>query len=243
VKVTPVIDILNGLAVHAVRGNRNDYKPLESMLCNSANPVAVARAFKSKGFSNLYIADLDSILGKGENLATVKKIAEETGLELLVDAGISDLRQAKRLLQNGVERVIVGTETLSSLSNLSGMLRSLGDDKVVVSLDLKNGKVLSNSTSIASMDATKLAHKLEEMGVRELIILDLDLVGSREGVDLALISRLVQDLKINVDVGGGVRDLDDLLTLQSIGVSKVLVATALHTGKIRVEELYSAGLL
>jgi len=242
-RIIPVIDILNGVTVHAVKGKRTKYKPLKSVLCNSTDAIAVASAFRSLGFGDLYVADLDAITGKGENLATMRQVVEDMGLKLMVDAGVCGQEQAKELLQCGVTRVIVGTETLPSLSHLSLLLQSLGTDKVVVSLDLKDGKVLSKSLAIASMGVVELARRLEEMGVLEVIVLDLARVGSGEGVDAALLEKLVHELKIKVDVGGGVRGIDDLLTLKRLGVQAVLLATALHQGKITIEDLRNSGLL
>jgi len=66
-KIIPVIDVLNGIAVHGVRGERKRYQPLKSLLCKSADPIEIASAFESLGFSSLYLADLDAILGKTAN--------------------------------------------------------------------------------------------------------------------------------------------------------------------------------
>ena len=87
-KVIPVIDILNGIVVHAVRGKRREYQPLQSILCKSVEPLEVAKAFKALGFSELYIADLDAITGGSVNFQVFKRIAKETGLKLMVDAGV-----------------------------------------------------------------------------------------------------------------------------------------------------------
>jgi phosphoribosylformimino-5-aminoimidazole carboxamide ribotide isomerase len=242
-KIIPVIDILNGVAVHAVRGKRNEYQPLKSVLCNSANPLAVAAAFKCCGFKELYIADLDAILGKRSNSSVLQRIAEETGLELMVDTGVSSLEAAKHLFCSRIAKVIVGTETLPKLDFLEELMRIYGSEKIVVSVDLKQGKVLSVSEQVASMDALELAVKLERLGIGEVIVLDLARVGSGEGVDMALIANMLDRLKIRVDVGGGVRDIDDLVALSQLGVHGVLLATALHSGKISMPELKRLSLL
>ena len=90
-KVIPVIDILNGIVVHGVRGKRSEYQPLQSILCYSVEPLEVAKTFKTLGFSELYIADLDAIIDGSVNFQVFKRIAEETGLKLMVDAGVTDL--------------------------------------------------------------------------------------------------------------------------------------------------------
>lgn len=235
-KIIPVIDILNGVAVHAVRGRRKEYQPLKSIFCDSADPVAVASAFKTCGFEELYIADLDAIMGKGENFSILERIAEATGLRLMVDAGICDLNQARQLLQRKVSKIIIGTETLPNLDFVKEAIESFGSDKVIVSLDLKEGKVLSASESLQSMSPLEFACKLEGVGVGELIVLDLARVGSGEGVDFALLKEILRSLKIKVLVGGGVRDAADLVKLKELGVQSALIATALHSGKITVNE-------
>ena len=90
-KVIPVMDILNGVVVHAVRGRRSEYQPLRSVLCASAKPLDVALTFKALGFGELYVADLDAITGEHANFSILKQIADTTGLRLMVDAGIADL--------------------------------------------------------------------------------------------------------------------------------------------------------
>src|SRR3990170_873315 len=104
-KIIPVLDILNGVAVHAVRGERQNYKPLKSVLCASADPVEVARVFKQLSFAELYLADLDAISRNQPNLSIINQIAKTTGLRLMVDAGVTDLKRAEELLSNHVSKV------------------------------------------------------------------------------------------------------------------------------------------
>ena len=97
-KVIPVIDMLNGIVVHAVRGKRQEYQPLQSTLVTSVEPVEVARAFKKLGFNELYVADLDAIIDCSTNFQVFKRMADETGLKLMVDAGVTGIERARKLL-------------------------------------------------------------------------------------------------------------------------------------------------
>jgi phosphoribosylformimino-5-aminoimidazole carboxamide ribotide isomerase len=81
------------------------------------------------------------------------------------------------------------------------------------------------------------------MGVSEVIVLDLVRVGSSEGVNAVFLKNVLEEVPVNVYVGGGVRDIKDLLDLKNLGVSGVLVATALHSGKISIVELKNTKLL
>ncbi|KPV63459.1 MAG: Imidazole glycerol phosphate synthase subunit HisF [Candidatus Bathyarchaeota archaeon BA2] len=242
-KIIPVLDILNGVAIQAIRGEREKYLPVRSILCESASPLEMAIAFKSFGFDELYIADLDAILGRYVNLALYKQIKTKTSLNLMVDAGVTDLEKAKGVLKSGVSRIIIGTETLDNLDFVKRAIRLFGEDRVIVSLDLKEGKVMSISEAIRSMDPTSLVKTLEGMGATRMIILDLARVGTGRGVNLIAVKKILQEAKVEVLAGGGISNIRDLEELKDVGVSGALIATALHTGKITAKELKSTGFL
>ena len=242
-EIIPVLDILNGIVVHAVRGRREEYLPVTSTLCKSANPVDVALAFKSLRFNQLYLADLDAILSGLANFSLYRQIKADTGLELMVDAGIADLEKAMRVLESGVSKIIVGTETLNEPDFVKQVVESFGEDRVTVSLDLKEGEVVSVSEVIRSMSPLAVAKAFQKMGITRIIVLDLARVGTRKGVNVGILREILKKVKVEVLTGGGIRDIKDLQLLRHLGVSGVLLATALHSGKITAKELNSAGFL
>ena len=242
-KIIPVIDVLNGIAVHAIRGRRKEYQPLKSVLCNSVDPFEVAKTFKTLGFSELYLADLDAITGKQVNFEVYRRIVRETMLELMVDAGISEIEMAKEMLENQVSKIVIGTETLRSKSFVQEAVKLLGNDRLIVSLDLMGDKVLVKLGFDGCKDALCLLRDFRRMGVLGFIVLDLARVGSGEGVNMDFLKQAIASLGRGVYVGGGVRGLADLIELRDLGVSGALVATALHNGKISITDLKQAGLL
>jgi phosphoribosylformimino-5-aminoimidazole carboxamide ribotide isomerase len=242
-KVIPVIDILNGVAVHAVRGKRKEYMPLKSVLCQSSVPLDVAYAFRNIGFSELYVADLDAITRQTPNYQIIQEIANLTGLKLMVDAGLTSLEEAKKILACHASKVIIGTETLNSKTFVSQAIQTLGSSRVMVSLDLKGEKVLVKLGFDGCKNAMCLLKDFEGMGVSEFIVLDLSRVGSGEGVNVSFLKDIIKSLSAHIYVGGGVRSIADLVELKNLGIHSVLLATALHEGKITVPELKKAELL
>jgi phosphoribosylformimino-5-aminoimidazole carboxamide ribotide isomerase len=243
VKIVPVIDVLEGRVVHAVRGRRKEYQPLKSNLCASTNPVDVAAALKALGFGELYVADLDAITRGQANFSIFKNIADKTGFELMVDAGIDTLKKAESVLESHVSKVIIGTETLPSISLVAEAIRLFGNDRVVVSLDMMGERVISGFRLGALKDPVAFLREFQEAGVSQIIVLDLARVGSGEGVNVPFLREVLRNMKVNVYVGGGVRDIKDLVELKGVGVFGVLIATALHSGKISPEGLKQTGLL
>jgi phosphoribosylformimino-5-aminoimidazole carboxamide ribotide isomerase len=242
-KVVPVIDVLNGVAVHAVRGQREKYQSIESVLFRSPDPVTIASVFKSLGFDSLYLADLDAIQHGSANYGLYNKIRTKTNIELMIDAGISDSRKAEKIIDVGASKIVIGTETLDDLAFVKESVESFGANYVIVSIDLKEGKLLSVSNVIRSMDPLTLAFELDKIGVTKVIILDLARVGAESGVDKSLMQSILYETQLEVFVGGGIRNIRDLEELKDIGLSGALVATALHTGKLTVEELKSGGFM
>jgi phosphoribosylformimino-5-aminoimidazole carboxamide ribotide isomerase len=242
-KIIPVIDILNGKVVHAVKGQRHNYQPLESILFKSVEPLEAAKGFKALGFTELYVADLDAIIDCSTDFEVFKPIAEQTGLHLMVDAGVTNVERAQKLLGKGVSKLIVGTETLQTKKFVAQAVDLFGGDRVVVSLDLRGNKILVKLGFDGCSDPICLLRDFKSMGVSQVIVLDLARVGSGEGVNVDFLKRVIDEVGVDVYVGGGVRDINDLVELRTLGVSGVLVATALHTGKISMTQLKQEGFL
>jgi len=88
-EIVPVVDVRGGVAVAAVRGDRARYRPLETPLAATADPVAVALGLASLfPFAMMYVADLDGIEGRGADLETQRRLADAwPGSELWIDDG------------------------------------------------------------------------------------------------------------------------------------------------------------
>jgi HisA/HisF family protein len=212
-RVVPVIDLRAGAAVHAVRGERERYRPI-------GDPLELARRFR---LDELYVADLDAIAGTGGNDSIIAALAREA--RVMVDAGVSEPGRARALLDLGVDRVVVGTETLAD----ADVLHRLPD--AVLSVDLRDGRLLSRDARLAGLPALDAVARLHPLGLREFIVLDLSRVGTGVGPDVALIAEIHAAFPdLDLLAGGGVRDAGDLRALAAAGASGALVATALHRG-------------
>jgi phosphoribosylformimino-5-aminoimidazole carboxamide ribotide isomerase len=239
VRVVPVIDLKGGVAVHAVRGERERYRPVRSPIGDGSDPVGLARAFRDRlGLDELYVADLDAITGGTANDDVVAALARES--RVMVDAGSAEPAAIARLLELGAARVVIGTETLPGVAAFRRLRGELPDAPVVLSIDLRGTALLSPDPALAGMGAADALASLADAGAREAIVLDLLRVGSGEGPDVTLIGELharVPDVALLA--GGGVRHAADLGALAGAGAAGALVATALHTGAIVADELHA----
>ncbi|HEX55224.1 MAG: hypothetical protein DRO94_04200 [Candidatus Altiarchaeales archaeon] len=224
--IIPVIDIKDGIVVGTVAGDRESYGELKSVICNSCDPFEVARCYERLGFRDIYIADLDGILNSEPDIDLIKRIYREIELNIYYDIGMWTLEDIRNL--EGVIPV-VATETMSSLNLL--ML----EKDIVVSIDTRNGKLLCE----IPIDLSELLGIIRNSSrIREVILLDLDRIGMLKGPNLGLCIYVVRELKEKkVIYGGGINSLDNLYTLYRLGISRALVGSALHSGRIRIDEL------
>jgi phosphoribosylformimino-5-aminoimidazole carboxamide ribotide isomerase len=235
-RIVPVLDLVNGRAVHAVRGQRAAYAPVRSVLADTADPEALARAFRQRlGCDACYVADLDAIAGRGDHGAAIGGIAAQ-GVAVWLDAGVATAADATRALGHGAARVVVGTETLRDPADLPAI--AAASPAVILSLDLRDGRLLGGAPAVQRCEPVALAAAAWDAGVRAFIVLDLARVGSGGGVSTETARRLRDALPgAEIVVGGGVRDAGDLHRLAAEGFDAVLVATALHTGAITRADL------
>ena len=227
--------------MHAVRGERERYRPLRSEIVAGSDPVRVARAFREVlGLEELYIADLDGIASGHLHRDVIAALATEA--RVMVDAGATEVAAVRHLLELGVGGVVIGTESLTDEVALERLRAELPDAPLVLSLDLRSGQVVSPDPELGRLGAPEVLASLGRCGLRDAIVLDLARVGSGAGPDLALVSALHARLPaLKLLAGGGVRDIADLRALAAAGAAGALVATALHSGAIGRAELYALG--
>ncbi len=190
------MDILDGVVVHAVKGDRKQYKPLESKIAPSANPFDVAKVFCNLGFSELYVADLNSIMGSGDNFRTIEYISKQTRSEVMVDAGVADIEKAKIVMDHGANSLIIGTETMTNIGVIDEAIRALGSNHVIVSLDLKHGRLLSNLKESKFLDPLTALQTLQKLGIKRGIVLDLGRIGSETGVNVPFLREVIKAKKL-----------------------------------------------
>ena len=241
-RIIPVMDLLGGRAVHAVRGERSRYLPITNRLTAGGDPFALARAYREQlGLAELYVADLDAIQRRGSHAGLIARLAEESGLALMVDAGAADAEQARQVLALGVRKVIFGAETAPDWDAVARVRAAVPADRLTFSLDMRAGQVLSGCPQLTALSPQDLLARLGEQGWQEAILLDLARVGTGAGIDLELIAAAHrQHPEITLLAGGGVRDAGDLRALAAAGAGGALVATALHNGALgrqTIEEL------
>lgn len=239
-KIIPVLDILEGVVVRGIAGRRDEYRPIVSRLTSSANPVDVARAIRDAfDLNQIYVADLDGILRQRPNRHLYQSLLRE-GFQLLIDPGIRRVDDADSLLASGPVDLAVGLESCGSPSELRKIVER--SPSITFSLDLLNGLPRRHCDAQDWSDQpTEIIRQVVEAGVASILILDLADVGMGTGGSTDAICQWIRSTfpQLQIIAGGGVRGLRDLIRLAEQQVNAVLVASALHDGRLTRHDLKS----
>ncbi|WP_213779495.1 HisA/HisF-related TIM barrel protein [Caballeronia sp. dw_276] len=230
-QVIPVLDLLDGHAVRAVRGERERYRPIESSLCATSEPLGVARALlAATGARTLYIADLGAILKRNDHAAHITALLDALDIEIWLDAGYTDFASMRTLfdrIDTARSKLvpIFGTETLVNADALREA-QSAGFEPVL-SLDHRAGRLMADPAAACS-DISWWPSRV--------IVMTLDQVGAYQGPDLATIDAVrAQAGDCELIGAGGIRDDADLSAAARSGASAWLVASAIHDRRVSLQ--------
>lgn len=236
----PVLDVKNGQAVHAVGGIRSHYRPLQSLLHPSCEPLELARAYRDQlDLRELYLADLDAISGQPPDLPLYRKLAA-LGMHLWIDAGLRDKNGIEALVDLDCTTIVVGLETVAGPDAVRAILKRLDHGRVVLSLDMFEGVPrlpAGADWEAAAMEG--LAWQILDLGVCRMLLLDLARVGTGRGTGTGeLLSRLREARPdVELSVGGGISGIEELIAMRQAGAAAALLGSALHDGRIGRTEL------
>jgi phosphoribosylformimino-5-aminoimidazole carboxamide ribotide isomerase len=222
--IIPVLDLKGSEVVHARAGDRSQYRPIRTPLAAGSDADSVLNGLLALApFRAVYIADLDAIERRGGHRSLIAALSRRHAqLEFWVDAGVVTASDAVALAADHVTPVI-GSETLRSPAELATVTDRLGKQGCVLSLDYRGNCFVGP----VGLDCAA------ELWPDRVIVMTLARVGSGAGPD---ITRLAQLTKLagarQLFAAGGVRCGDDLAALVDLGVSGVLVASALHDGRL-----------
>jgi phosphoribosylformimino-5-aminoimidazole carboxamide ribotide isomerase len=221
-EIIPVIDLMGGVVVRARMGQRDQYRPIETPLSPSSDPVDVVRGLLGvSAFRTLYVADLDAIEHKGDAKAALARVKSAfPQLDVWVDNGLADADAARAFLDEGRDHLVLGSEAQTN----HRLVENLKDDpRVILSLDFRADTFIGPPALLATPD----------IWPPRVIVMTLARVGSGAGPDLerlAIIHRLSGRRRIYA--AGGLRHAGDLVELKNAGIAGVLVASALHDARL-----------
>ena len=230
-RVIPAVDLKEGKCVTLIGGDPG------RRLTEIEDPVRTAITWEEMGASLLHVIDLDGALGGvPANMAIVRRITESLSIPVQFGGGIRTPESARKLLDSGVHRIILGTLAFRSPEAVEALSSEYGSGRVMVALDFKGNRVVTHGwTSETTLDPVSAAKEFEELGAGSILHTNVDVEGRLQGIPLEPILELVASVNIDVIASGGVSTIEDLLSIRSTGAAGAIVGAAIYTGRINLE--------
>jgi phosphoribosylformimino-5-aminoimidazole carboxamide ribotide isomerase len=229
--IIPAVDIKNGKCVQLVQG-----KPGTEQIIIE-NPAEVAKSWEDKNASTIHVIDLDGAFGNKKNISVVEKILDTVSVPIQMGGGIRSKEYAQKLLNMGIERLILGTMAIENPLLVQELADEYGKERIMVSLDSKDSKVVIRGwTEKTSKTAPEMGQILEDNGAGGILFTNVDVEGLLNGFYIEPVLELVNAVNIPVIYSGGITTLDDLIKLQKTGAKGVVVGSAIYKGNIDFEK-------
>lgn len=235
-EVIPAIDLRWGRCVRLYQG---DYTK-ETVF--SEDPLGVALHWQEMGAPRLHVVDLDGARqGEPVNLGVINGILALVDIPIQVGGGIRTLAVATKLLEMGISRVVLGTAAVEEPQMVRELCQKVGGDKVVVSVDARDGIVLTRGwTEKGTVRATDLVMGMTSLGVERFVYTDISRDGTLTEPNFAAIQELVNATRARIIASGGVSSAEHVRRLAETGVEAAIVGRALYSGALDLKAALAA---
>ena len=229
--IFPAIDLYEKKAVRLLKGE------YDKMTVYSENPLEIAKDFEKNGAECIHIVDLEGAKdGTTPNYDTVKAIAQNTSLFTEIGGGIRSMQVIEKYINAGVDRVILGTAAVNDENFLSEAVKKY-NDKIAVGVDIKDGYVaIKGWTEKSEYNCYDFCKKMQDIGVKTLIITDISKDGAMQGTNHELYKNLSEKFNLNITASGGVSDSEDVKQLRNINLYGAIIGKAYYTKAISLKE-------
>jgi phosphoribosylformimino-5-aminoimidazole carboxamide ribotide isomerase len=230
--VIPAIDLKDGKCVRLLQGKK------EEVTVYSDDPASMAEHWVDLGARMLHVVDLDGAFsGEQKNIEKIQDIRKRIHVPMQLGGGIRDMESITRLLEMGVDRVIIGTSAAKNPEIVQEAAQKY-PGQVLVGIDAKDGMVaVKGWVEVTEWGALDFAEKMEVHGAAGIIYTDISRDGMLTGPNVEAMSKMVKRVKIPVIASGGVSDLDDIKSLMQIkDLWGVITGKALYSGSLDLKQ-------
>ncbi len=235
--ILPAIDIKDGQCVRLFKG---DYSTASKVADNAYD---VAEGFVKAGAKWMHMVDLDGAKnGKLTNSELIIDVAKNTDIKVEVGGGIRNMDTVEYYLENGVDRVILGSAAVKDQHFVIDAVNNF-DDKIVVGIDAKDGIVCAEGwTDKSELNYIDLAKQMEQIGVKTIIFTDINQDGTLAGPNLVQLDNLAHNVSCDIIASGGVSNIKDIINLHDLNIYGAITGKAIYSGSLDLAMAIQAAL-
>lgn len=239
--IIPAIDLRSGRCVRLAQGRKDNTTVYD------ADPVEIAQSYEANGARMIHIVDLDGAFSdpNSRNRQVLREITSSIRIPVQFGGGMRSLDDVAQVIELDVARVVIGTLAVEAPKSLEQMLRSFGNDRIVVGIDARDGQVLTRGwESEGKLSALELAKSVASFGVERIVYTDVARDGMLTGVNVEQTCAIARDSGLKVTASGGVSSLEDIQRLvyavseraDACWVDSLIIGRALYEGRFTLAE-------
>ena len=230
-EIFPAVDVLRGMCVQLVQGER-------STATVYGSPRENAERWIGCGARNLHVVNLDGAFSaSSENVKVIRDVVAHTDVFVQVGGGIRSIADASGWLDAGVDRIIVSTFATKDPKALTALADEFGSERIMAGVDARSGEIAVSGWQETAGDYLKWAQLFEQLGAGSLLYTNVDVEGLQAGIAQDPVKALIDAVFIPVVVAGGVSSTTDVAALRQLGAAGCVLGSALYSGKIHLEEI------
>jgi len=232
--INPAIDLMEGKVVRLYKGDPN------KKTIYSENPLEIAKKWESAGADMIHLVDLDATLGRGSNFEALGNIAKSVKIPVQVAGGLRNETIIEEALEFA-QRVVIGTLAFKDKTVLDRLLATYGNEKLVISVDHNDGKIVTNGwKETTSLELVSMVKELVKNGFTEFLSTSINRDGTLQGPDVKWLSSLrgkfFQINNVNVIASGGISNIGDVMSVKKLNPFGVILGKALYENQVTIEE-------
>ncbi len=236
--IIPAIDIIGNSVVRLSKGKYDDVTEYKN------TPLEQAVKYNELGFEWLHCIDLIGSKEGSINVeSTIKEIKNATRLKIEFGGGVRSSDDVKKLVDLGVDRVIVGSMSVKNTSELEVSVNEVGPENIVIAADVLDRKIMIKGwTEDSGVVISDHITYCKSLGIKTLLVTDIDKDGLLAGPSVDLYRSLLEEFTdIDLIASGGVSSMTDIRILSESGCNAVVVGKAIYENKIDLKELSEFG--
>ncbi|MBI5412973.1 imidazole glycerol phosphate synthase subunit HisF [Candidatus Peregrinibacteria bacterium] len=208
-RIIPLLLLKDGRMVKTIKFDKQGFRDV-------GNPSTAARVYDAQRADELIFLDISaSQEDRKIFFDLVRQVAEECFMPLGVGGGIRSINDIREVLKIGADKVIINTAAVENPKFIMEAVQKFGSSTIVISIDAKKNEneqyevMTHGGTKKTGLDVIELSKEVEKIGAGEIMITSIEREGTMRGLDLVLVEKIVESVKVPVIACGGVDSLED----------------------------------
>ena len=196
------------------------------------DPINAVKIFSEKEADEIIIIDIGASKKKFIDFKLLSNIFNQCFVPITYGGGITTLEDAKKIFNLGAEKISLQSTFFDNKDLIKSLVKYFGSQIIILSIDIKKnlfGKYkiwnYRKNNFYKKETIKKILYEIQELGIGELMITDVDNEGTMSGTNKSLIIEISKDINIPLIFNGGISSIDDMKESFESGTDGIAVGS------------------